>query len=64
MAMHDVHDIHDMMHKGYTDLAKVHRLDTLATKSRANWRAGTGLAGAHNQLNDCIDSARGALCCF
>lgn len=52
------------MHRGCTDLAKVHRLDTLATQSRTNWRAGTGLAGAHNQLDNCVDSARGAFCCF
>lgn len=53
-----------MAHGESTNLAKVHRLDTLAAQSRTNWRAGTGLAGSHNQLDDGVDPARGALCCF
>ena len=45
-----------------TDLAEIHRLDTLATKRGTDGRAGTGLAGSHNQLDNGVDTGCCALC--
>lgn len=37
-----------------SDLAKVHGLDTFATKRRTNWGTGTGLSGSYYELNNLI----------
>jgi hypothetical protein len=37
-----------------TDLAEVHRLDTLATQRGTDGGAGGGLAGAHDELDDLV----------
>jgi len=44
------------------DLAKVHRLDTLATKSRANRWAGTCLTSADNDLDNLLNTTSRGPC--
>lgn len=45
-------------------LAKVHRLHTFTSQRWANWRAGTGLPGAHDELHhDVLWDSFGGHCC-
>lgn len=44
-----------------TDLAKVHGLDTFATKGRTDWGTGTCLTGSDDELHDLVD-CRSATC--
>jgi hypothetical protein len=37
-----------------TDLAEIHALDTFASQGRTDRRTGTGLAGAHNELDELV----------
>lgn len=40
--------------KGKSHLAKVHTLHTFTSQCRTDWRTGTGLASAHDELDDLV----------